>query len=359
MVFSTKVNKYWFIFFLIKLFYMFFAIFVYSKITTLGDTERWMDGSIENSDISILISSTAFTDFFGGISSILFGSIFGNLPFMLLSFYGIYYSVSRLSLTKKQLIILLFLLSLPSFGIWSSIAGKEAIGIFFMGIILGYIIDIIDKNRFKANFIELIAFYLIFIFKVQYLIAIFSLLFYIYLCKKLELRGYGKLFLILVYIILSGIGFYIFKDIINELSYILPKHFSLMAGSTRENTIWINDYDIFYNAPYGMFISFWGPTIREIIEKPIQLGPFIESTVIFSFFFYFIIKLMLRIISTLKINIFIISLLLIVLFWILFVHYPFGVLNPGSALRYRENFYGFFVVFFFYLNNKYFEWNLK
>jgi hypothetical protein len=244
-------------------------------------------------------------------------------------------------------------LSLPSFGVWTSIAGKEARGVFFMGIILGYIIDILGNNRFKPKFIELIAFYLMFLFKVQYSIAIFSLIIYIYLSRKLKLKGYGKFFLMLFHIILAIIGFYIFKDIINELSFIMPKHFSLDSGSTRENTIWVNDYDIFFNAPYGMFIAFWGPTLDEILTKPLQSIVFIESLIIFSFFLYFFFLLMKNSLKTFKINIFLLSLVSIIIFWLLFVHYPFGVLNPGSALRYRENFYGFLVVFLFYLYNKY------
>ncbi|MFY4806205.1 hypothetical protein ACOTVJ_07405 [Aliarcobacter butzleri] len=348
-----KINKYWLGFFLVKLFYMFFALFIYDKITKLGDTDRWMDGNIENFDYIILLDSSKNVDFFGGLSSLLLGSTLGNLPFMILALYGIFYSVSKLELTKKQLIILLFLLSLPSFGVWSSVAGKEAIGVFFMGIILGYIIDILENNRFKPKFIELIAFYLMFLFKVQYSIAIFSLIIYIYLSRKFGLKGYGKFFLMLFHIILAIIGFYIFKDIINELSFVMPKHFSLDASSTRENTIWINDYDIFFNAPYGMFIAFWGPTLDEILTKPLQSIVFIESLIIFSFFLYFLFVLMKNSLKTFKINIFLLSLVSIILFWLLFVHYPFGVLNPGSALRYRENFYGFLVVFLFYLYNKY------
>lgn len=349
-----KINKYWFGFFLIKLFYMFFAVLIYGRITQLGDTARWMDGFIEYTNyIQIFTGSTAFIDYFGGLSSLFLGSILGNFPFMLLSFYGIYYSVSKLNLKKKQLIIIFFLLSLPSFGVWSSIAGKEAIGVFFMGIILGYIIDIIEDNRFKLKFIEIIAFYLLFLFKGQYAIAIFSLIIYIYLSRKLKLKAYGKLILILFHIIVSVIGFYILKDLINELSFIMPKHFSLNGGSTRENTIWVDDYDVFVNAPYGMFIAFWGPTLNEVINKPLQSIAFIESSIIFSFFIYFLLLLLNKVLKTSKINIFILSLIFILFFWLLFVHYPFGVLNPGSALRYRENFYGFLVVFLFYLYNKY------
>jgi len=329
---------------------MFFALFVFAKFTTLGDTSRWMSGTIKLPEItSILTSSSNMLDFLGGISSSLLGTIFGNLPFMILAFYGIYYSVSRLKLNNKQLVLVLFLLSFPSFGVWSSIAGKEAMSVFFMGIILGYIIDLINKDRYKLKMIELFAIYLMFIFKPQYSLAIFSIIIYVVTSNKLNLKSFGKSILLSIHITLGLVGFWIFKDVINELSFMLPKHFSLDAGSTRDNTIWIENYDIFFNAHYGMFIGFFGPTYDEVLSKPIQGIFFIESLVIISLFVYVLSRGVIYATKTNKINIYIIALIFMSVFWLLFVHYPFGALNPGSAIRYRENFYGFLVVFIFFI----------
>ena len=195
-----KVNIYWFSFFMLKLFYMFFAIFVYAKLTTLGDTSRWMRGDLSHSLSQILTNSSMMMDFLGGISSALLGSVLGNLPFMLLAFYGIYYSVSRLELTRRQLFLVLALLSLPSFGVWSSVAGKEAIGVFYMGIMGGYLIDILNRTRSKPRLIEFLAFYLLLVFKPQYFIAIGSIFLFIFISRKLHLKGYGKLFLFIFHV---------------------------------------------------------------------------------------------------------------------------------------------------------------
>ncbi len=349
--------KYWFVYFCIKIFYMFFAIFVYSKLTTLGDTDRWMDRYIPEglNVFGIITNSTAVMEFFGGLSSLVLGSILGNLPFVVLAFYGIYYSVSRLNLSNRQLFWILVLLSFPSFGIWSSVAGKEAIGVFCMGIIGGYLIDLLDGKRKKPRIIEILSFYLLIVFKKQYLVAIGSMIIFIILSQKLRLRAYGKLLLFMLYIFMSGSVLYTFRDIINELSFMMVPHFSIEAGSTRENTIWVEDYDVFFNAPYGMFIAFWGPTLGEILEKPIQSFVFVESFIIFSFFVYFLLKMYINTLKTFRFNVYIFSLLTIAIFWLLFVHYPFGVLNPGSALRYRTNIYGFLVVLIYYFNARYFN----
>lgn len=353
MKFSTKVDKYWTSYFLIKLFYMFFAVLVYSKITILGDTSRWTDGVIEVITIEIFYHSTHLIDFVGGVFSILLGSVLGNMPFMILAFYGIYYPVLKLNLTKKHLLILLFLLSLPTFGIWSSIAGKEAVSVFFMGVLLGYIVNMLEQGRIKPNFVELIAFYLLILFKAQYSITIVSIILYVYLSKKFKLKSFGKSLLFCVYLSISLLILYIFKDEINELSLIMHLHFDSNGASTRENNIFLNDYDIFLNAPYGMFIGFWGPTLSEAIQKPFIFYIFIENLIILSYFMYFLLKIMLSIANDKKINVLLISLLFMSTVWILFVHYPFAVFNPGAALRYRENFYSFLVIFLFYLHNKY------
>jgi hypothetical protein len=194
-----------------------------------------------------------------------------------------------------------------------------------------------------------IALYLCITFKPQYLIGILALFFFVFLSKKLFHNPFGKLFAIISFFILSFLVLYLFRSEINMLSYIMPAHFSQDAGSTRENTIWINDYDIFWNAPYGMFISFFGPTLDEALSKPTHLLAFIESFLIVTVFLYFLIKNFYYTYLTAMFNVYIFGLFVTVFFWILFVHYPFGALNSGSAIRYRENFFSFFMILFFYL----------
>jgi hypothetical protein len=42
--FNLRLHKYWLGYFLVKLLYMFLAIFVYSNFTMLGDTYRYISG---------------------------------------------------------------------------------------------------------------------------------------------------------------------------------------------------------------------------------------------------------------------------------------------------------------------------
>jgi hypothetical protein len=327
---------------------MFLALFVYARYTSLGDTARYLSGRTYGYDMWFL-SSTHMMDFLAHSLVIFVGPVFANLPFVFLSIFGVFYAVKRLELNNRELIFLLTLLSLPSFGIWTSIASKEAMAVFFMGIILGFAIDVIKKNRNKNYVLVVVAFYLCAIFKPQYLIGILALIIFVYVSRKLSLKGMGNLALLGLFFILSFTILYVFRHQINELSFIMPSHFRLEAGSTRDNTIWLNDFDVFWNAPYGMFIGFFGPTFNEALLKPTHLLVFFESLFIVLIFFYGLLKLTLISINTGRLNVYYLGIFLTATLWILFVHYPFGALNPGSAIRYREGFYAFLVILFYFV----------
>jgi len=341
---------------------MFFALFIYANFTTLGDTHRYLGGATYGSTLWFL-NSTEMMDFLAHTLSIFLGPVIANLPFVLLSIYGIYYSVKRLSLNNKELIALLTVLSFPSFGVWTSIASKEAVAVFFLGVVLGFIIDVIKRNPKKNYILVLFSFYLCWLFKPQYLLGIFSVLTFVVISKKLSLKGMGKLILLVIFFMVSLMVLYIMRHEINELSLVMPLHFSLDGGSTRENTIWINDFDVFWNAPYGMFIGFYGPTALEALSKSTHFLAFTESLLILLAFFYAVLKLLLISINTGKLNVYFLGVFLTATLWILFVHYPFGALNPGSAIRYRGGFYAFVVILFYFgyteVNKQYEFYKLK
>ena len=222
MKFSLRLNKYWLGYFLVKVFYFFFAIFFYQKLInpnrTIGDTALylglWSGDNAGNFDL-ILKDSTIMLEFVGNFCSTLLGPAFGNLPFMLIAFYGVYYSVSRLQLNKNQLLWILFLLSFPTFGVYSSVIGKEAVSIFYLGIIAGYFIDILNKKRFKPKLIELFSFYLLFFFTPHFAAAIGSVFIFIFISNNFYLKGHGKLILFILHLLLTVYLFYIYRDAIN------------------------------------------------------------------------------------------------------------------------------------------------
>ena len=358
---SKNINKIWLGYFVTKIFYMFFALFFYQKFIYnptrgIGDLDLYLKGQMNDGLYLILTDPTILLEFIGKYLNMFLGPILSNIPFLILSFYGVFYSVSKLQLSNSELLWVLFLLSFPTFGVYSSVIGKEAMCVFYFGIISGYLFDLINKNRIKPKLIELLALYLLSITTPSFFIGIGSVFLFVIISNKFHLKGYGKLFLLASHILLAIFLFYIFRDILNDMSFDIDKYFRKNAGSTREN-IFINNYDIFWKAPYGMFVAFWGPTFFEITQKPIQSIAFIESLIIFIFFLFFIMRFLAKALKTSHFNIYVFALTFMLVFWFLFAHYPSGIMNPGSALRYRVRFYGFLVVFLFFLYSKYIKKN--
>lgn len=342
---SLSNKKIWISYFLSKVLYMFFAVFIYGSFTQLGDTYRYLKGPGFFVDYWF-INSTHLIDTVAHLLYIIGGEFLAHLFFLSLSFYGVYYSVKRLpNLVPGKLILILLLLSLPSFGVWTSIVSKESVSVFFMGVMLGALIDYFEKKKTVNITLILLAIYLGLLIKPQYFIALFFVFVFVYLSRKFSLSSLGNFFLIVINFVVFVILLYVFRNEINSLSFMMVSHFSIESEGTRVNEIWINDYDFFRNLFYGMYISFVGPTYNEALARIPLLLTLIES--------YFI--LIIGLLSVLYVALFKFHsnhyyyvIFWVVLFYLLFVHYPFGALNPGSAIRYRQSFYSFVVILYFY-----------
>lgn len=349
MEYAIKTERFWFTYFMIRLFYLLFAVLVFPKLTYLGDPIAYMTRGFSFS----ISSSTDIMFLIGGLVGTILGgfNILSNFPFMLLSFYLIRWAINTLEIRRYISDKLLFLLiSLPSFCIWTSICSKEIVGLFF-SIILGILIIRYIEGQFTIGVKEVLAIILASFFKPQYVPFIISTLLYLRLThgvcsqKKIVLLSILYIFII-VWII------YIFRDLIDLYSFGVQKAFDFdsgYSGSTRTADVFVNQYDLFVKAPQGMIIAFWGPTFNEALRKPFQMFAFVESGVLFCIMLYLAKNMLKRVIVRGLINI-----RLLVCYWvlftgILFVHYPFGIFNSGSATRYRNNFLFLFIILLMYL----------
>jgi len=324
---------------------MLFAITVYSKLTTLGDTFDYLNAPLSLSP-KIVYSSTPMMQFLGSLfKTILRLDVLACLPFMLLSFYGIYYAVTQLNLYRYATYILV-LFSLPNFSVWTSILGKEAVGCFSMSVISVIVIKSL-KGKFQLKPIHFVALYLCFVFKAQYLIFILQALFFILITRKFADKRYFPLVLGTIIITVNVLALYLLRDFIDGIARGMAIHFRSndpgLAQSTRDEGPWLVRYGIFKSAPYGMLIAFFGPTLSEMLSKPTQLLAGLESMVMFGCFVLLAIPRLRYNLTFSRFNPRVFISCFIIFVGILFIHYPFGFLNPGSAIRYRANFYPLFV----------------
>ena len=277
--------------------------------------------------------ATHFTELLGGVFNFALGgnALLINFAFQSIAFVGI---VAFLRAAPVRLRVwLALLLMLPSFTIWSSVASKEAIVVLGMGVVGAYIIRLYDGTA-RLHIGVALSFFLILFFKPQYLPAIAFIIFGTFVGKYVS----QKIFFLVVVGLLSLVPLYLFRDAIDAMALDIPRHFSSFSSTAAENisatrpAYWTEQYDVFRKAPYGMFQSFFGPTLGETSRGILLAASFVESLFLIFVLAVYSIKQFFRLPA------FMIVMSAFTLFWILFTAYPTGMMNPGTALRYRTGY---------------------
>ena len=313
---------------------------VVMRLTSIGDTESYQSEGLSESllklqtrDIGDLVKlgdfqlSTLITDWLGSQFFALLGGspILINIAFQTITFIGLVYFILSVPLHSRK--ILVGLIMLPSFTLWTSIASKECIVTFCVAVISGYLVRQYTSNA-RLNVVHVFSVILLYIFKPHYLIPItyaWATQYFGRFVRQKELLAYLGLFL-------SLIGLVVFSEKINELAFHVQWTFEVVADvrSTRVQSFFVDEFDVFFKMPEGFYLSFMGPTLEEVATSPLHLMTFIESLVLL---FILIISLLVRL-KDMPVYNFITSLGII--FWVLLPNYPFGVMNAGSAIRYRS-----------------------
>jgi len=230
---------------------------------------------------------------------------------------------------------LYLLLITPSFTIWSSVAGKEAILVGVTGIIAAYLVDLFN-HRARITLLLLASVIVLAVIKPHYLPAII----FIYFVGKFIRYFRQRELLTLCAGLISVLILYLASDYIDKISFQIAPHFYPENDNSTREIFWVEPYDIFWKAPYGMFQSLYGPTLAEAFGgNPLQFLTFFESAVMLIILLYFGYRRLPKLPALNAISVW------FAMFWILFLNYPFGIMNPGSAIRYRTG-YWLLIVFF-------------
>lgn len=339
------------IYLIYKLLFTLISMLIISKLTILGDYHRYINANptiiLKNYGIYTFINSTFLTEFIvGSLMKILRIPLLVNVLLSFLSYIGVKYFFDQLSFnSKKHEFFLLSLLFLPTFNVWSSIAGKEVFGVFSSGIIAGELINLYYKGKMKKKILFFIGVLITYVYKKQYLIFIFEFVFILFFSRKVKQKKNINIYISSIIFILNIFLIYIFKDKIDELSKQMILHFSQDARSTRSAVIWEEKYGFFYNMPYGIFLSLWGPTLSEIKTSVLHKFAFIESFILYITLILAIMWNWLKFFNTYELKLEKIMLLVNSGLMLFIVQYPFGALNPGSAIRYRTNIYIYLIMF--------------
>lgn len=290
-------------------------------------TALWKNFGVEALGYSDTILATGLTAFIGGsLNAIFFGEpILVNIGFQSITFVGLVYLISSIKVPDRYYVAALVLL--PSFTLWTSIASKEAIVASALAIASGYIIKFYYREG-KIKLIHIVSAAVLYIFKFHYLAALGFFFAAAVIGRYVRQRAFSAL----VVGLLSLVGLYVMRDKIAKMAEFVQ--WSILSGpmgrSTRVESFFVEQYDVFAKAPIGLFQAYFGPTIEELTKSPLHVLSFVESTILTGVLVYLLAK---RLRSLPVYNLIVGS---FVLFWIVFANYPQGIVNPGSAIRYRS-----------------------
>ncbi|MBO5760957.1 MAG: hypothetical protein J6S53_05370 [Lentisphaeria bacterium] len=337
------MKYFWYYYFFIRSFYYLFTLFFVGDITQLGDNARYLAANkfrvVLTGDVS-----TSIVDSIGYLFSIFKFPVLQNFSFFLFSFLIIKWAVEELQLKNKiNNLFLLLLLSTPSFCIWTSVLGKEVFGLFASAVI-GVLFANFFVGDFKVSFRDMLAFVILLIFKKHYMPFIFEGLFLIWLYHKFKLNNAMTFMIGFVIIVSQLVLLYYIQETVDYFAMQMYEHFA-GGNSTRDN-IFVEEGDFFRYLPYSMFIAFWGPTVSEMKNSPLHFLTACESLLILFATIKLLTPFLLMSFTNCKKYCLYLMVLFITVGGILFIHAPFGVFNPGSAIRYRTNFIFLFLLLF-------------
>jgi len=337
------------VFYLYRCFSSVVAQLLIVRLTSIGDTSTYQRGEIgasyskfgatefllKTADFGDFQVSTYVTAIIGRFLNTIFlgNAVLINIGFQTIAFLGIVYLL--MSVTASQRLRLVVLLAFPSFTLWTSMASKECIVVFAVGVLGGGLVRLY-YNRYSFDTLQLLAIILLWMYKPHYVPSLVYLLIVTVLGS--QVRQKALIALLIGFFSLAAL--YVFRDFVDALSLNVQRGFTTFIdqGSTRTELFFVDTYDVFARMPLGFLMALVGPTIEETLSSPLHLFAFVESTFLLLMLFFYVFSRLPRlpIYSVIAGSFF--------AFWILFPNYPFGVMNPGSAIRYRAGWIVLFII---------------
>ena len=353
-----KINKYIKVDLILKILFWyrialcFLMEFFIQNITRRGDTLDYLNTNpvsvFREQGINTFINGTHLAEFtVGAVNSVINNYLLTNIFFTVLAYLGIRAFLKAVPCKNdRHYKVLLLLCFLPTFNIWSSVAGKEALTVFAMGIISAEVVNFFSGEKVKTGFLFFLSLFLVIVIKQQYVPAVLQVILYIVIRQRLRISKKTDFFLLTALILINILIVYIARNFLIDYSLHIRDFFRVDGRSTR-GTVFKERSDFFMKMPYMMPLAMWGPNIYEIFITKLHLITFIESFFLFSAllflfkdFIFLLFKDFMKYYQCLVIFI-------IGNWWLFLAQYLQGVMNSGAAIRYRTNLFLLMTALFF------------
>ena len=341
---SRKISGHQFIaiIFFIKALGVFYATLVFGRYTPLVDAQEYLSGGFIGSGHY----RTALVQQFAVLTGSLFGEYLTHLIFGLISTAGLIYYY----LTGGRRWWLLLTLFGPSAFVWASIVGKEAIYIGFSGILLVLWSSYVVNNlRWYEIVLCVFSFLICFSLRPHYALALAWLYIATLVIKRLKEKA--PVFLILLFVAGALSLFFLRISEVTVWDDLLFRGYTAIdpsARASRFESLGITPhaephhygFSVFKEQiPLGMLAGIVGPLPSEVLNRIEFLPFFIEGVIILisPLCIFVWARVGASQLDPLFKRVFWWGLIPAILI-VIAVHAPFGLLNPGSATRWRTNF---------------------
>lgn len=333
---------------LLKITITLLTLYVYAKFSPFPDSERYLRAQVNGWNVIYLFNRTLFSDFiYSFLKHILIYNTAVHL-FVSLTVGGILWYLAKDDYKYANRPLFWACLLLPHFLIWSGIVGKEVLVIAGFLLFIKGCVDLVVWNKLKPIPL-LLGCFIGFILRPHYALA-YSYLFVIsFIIAKSKICFIGRfsfqnslilLAIVLAYLVLLYNLFFpvlvdSFEGFMNEVS----RYFFVFTQSNgnRWDVIWKHTADFFYNMPWGIPISIIGPTYTEALNKPIFFPVFIEGCIALLLLVACSYQLLKLAASNRNYRTIVIWGFLPAMISGVLINYPFGLFNPGSAIRYKQS----------------------
>ena len=279
---NWRIKKSIFILLVFKILYTIYGVFIFGKISSIGDADAYLAAPIIIS-FNTLTSNTIFLGTFTSLlKHILFVDFFVHIAYCLLSFFSLKLVIEELKLTKAQEYFLVFMLIMPSFGTWTSIIMKESLSCTTSCFVLIWIINIVNDSKLRFPLlVNIIALYLTLIIRPVVGLSLIFLVSTLYFYRLPIFNKYIKFIFIFSSIIFFTVGGvfltleYVKNEFIPLAEYYFDPRFS-SGKSARPLGFWTSAADFYLKAPQGIFLANLGPTLLEAINNPFFIPYFFE-----------------------------------------------------------------------------------
>lgn len=343
------------------------------RLTSIADTGTYQSGVV--SEVYQAAAQGISDDFIGAlvdvhgggfttIVTIKIGAIFNelffgnpyliNIGFQTFTFIGLIYLLH--STAPALRLRLLVLTMLPSFTLWTSIASKESIVAASVAVLTAYLIRMYD-GKVIPGLHHVVAAIVLFVFKPYYGVAFAYGITTTFVSQFIRRKALVSLLMG----IFTLVGLYTFHEQFVRYSLVVQDAFIIAtpthvggwgSRTTRTEPFFVEDIDVFIKAPEGIIRAFFGPTIPEVSTSVLHLITFLEGVVLAIALAFIVLK------SIRRLPVYNAILGIFMAFWILLPSYPFGVMNPGTAIRYRSGYILLIIVVFAVLMSRplYLNW---